>query len=114
MGHRPVTPDGGVTEPAPGDATAKYDDHDRVQAAVLAADIEHLAHIPLADLATEHVALRAARPTPPTHDHPAARSRRLAEAARSARTEPDASSEPRSEPNGPTARCVARPRSKRT
>ena len=77
-----VTIDGGVAEPVPGDGTEKYEHYDRVQHAVLAADVEHLANVPLADLATEHVALRAAQPNSPSHDHPATE-RRLAEAEQS-------------------------------
>ncbi|MEZ5410181.1 MAG: MobF family relaxase [Acidimicrobiales bacterium] len=77
-----VTIDGGVAEPVPGDGTEKYEHYDRVQHAVLAADVEHLANVPLVDLATEHVSLRAAQPNSPSHDHPATE-RRLAVAERS-------------------------------
>ncbi len=70
-----VTIDGGVAEPTPGEGPDRYDHHDRVQHAVLAADIEHLGNVPLTDLASEHVALRAAQPHSPTHDHPATEQR---------------------------------------
>ncbi|MCP3858930.1 MAG: AAA family ATPase, partial [Phycisphaeraceae bacterium] len=77
-----VTIDGGVQEPMPGDGAEQYDHYDRVQDAVLAADIEHLAGVPLADLATEHVALRAAQPNSSSHDH-AATEQRLVDAEQS-------------------------------
>ncbi|MEZ5229768.1 MAG: MobF family relaxase [Acidimicrobiales bacterium] len=77
-----VSIDGGVAEPVPGDSTEQWAHYDRVEQAVLAADIEHLATVPLADLATEHVALRGAQPNSPTYDH-AATEQRLAEAERS-------------------------------
>lgn len=64
-----IANDGGVAEPAPGDRPEKYEHFDRVQMAVLAADIEHLAQTPLDELAAEHVALRAARPNTADHDH---------------------------------------------
>lgn len=79
-----VTVTGGVLEPAPGDGTEKYDQFDRVQQAVTAADVAHLATVPLADLATEHVALRAAQPNSPTHD-PRATEQRLVAAEESLR-----------------------------
>ena len=77
-----VTVAGGVAEPVPGDTTEQWEHYDRVEQAVLAADIEHLATVPLADLATEHVALRAAQPNSPAHDHTVT-AQRLAEAERS-------------------------------
>ena len=66
-----VTLDGGVPEPAPGNGIDRHDHYGQVQAAVLSADVEHLAQVPLSDLVAEHTSLLATRPTSSTHDHQA-------------------------------------------
>ena len=63
-----VTIEGSVTPASPGDGPERYDHYDRVQTAVLAADIEQLSQLPLAQLLHQRHEAHSSLPTSPNRD----------------------------------------------